>query len=335
MGKSPENKKPYVVYWAHLPRHTDIFKYGYVGITHNFPERRRAHLKLKKKTPFTSAIAKYRDQLVWDLLQENLSYEDALELEREYRPIPSIGWNHLEGGLKGVGSEFYENPANAKRHSTKTSEGTKQGIARKDTREKRSARAKQVWQRPGYAESREGLFSGQNNPQSGKFGEKHPAYGHKKTEEQRKRIGAAHKGKVLSAETKKKLSDKKKKISLDLVPERIKHAVCQRRQSRASIKELSEEFGIGTKLITRLCLEWGKENGYELWKVKSKPRREYKGQHSPSSKVTDDDRKKICRRRLAGESYASIAKDFPLSLTGVRAICATWGPLNGFEENEE
>jgi NUMOD3 motif len=37
--------------------------------------------------------------------------------------------------------------------------------------------------------------SGPGNPMAGRFGKDHPVYGYRKTEEQKKRISLAHKGK--------------------------------------------------------------------------------------------------------------------------------------------
>jgi len=51
-------------------------------------------------------------------------------------------------------------------HSKKTSEGTKRGIAEKDTTEARSERAKDIWKRPGYKEYRSEDAVGQNNNNS-------------------------------------------------------------------------------------------------------------------------------------------------------------------------
>jgi hypothetical protein len=59
---------------------------------------------------------------------------------------------------------------------------------------------------------------------------------------------------------------------------------------------------------------------------------EFSGGNAPASKVSDSDRVDICRRRNAGESYRAIAEDYPVGLTGIRAICTTWGPKNGFGE---
>lgn len=51
------------------------------------------------------------------------------------------------------------------------------------------------------------LMAGERNHQYGKKGPDSPVFGRKVTEEARKKISQAHKGKVLSSETKKKLSD--------------------------------------------------------------------------------------------------------------------------------
>ena len=50
---------------------------------------------------------------------------------------------------------------------------------------------------------------GKNNPNYGKFGEKHPYYGKKRSEEHKRKISDAMKGKTFSEEHKRKLSEKK------------------------------------------------------------------------------------------------------------------------------
>ena len=69
--------------------------------------------------------------------------EETLELEALYRPTQNIGWNLQRGGEIGVESGWYDIPENKLKHSMKTSEATRRGIAVKDTTEARAERARQ------------------------------------------------------------------------------------------------------------------------------------------------------------------------------------------------
>ncbi len=133
----------YTVYWIKLENHIDIYNEGYVGITINFKERLRAHKKNRKKTRLKDAISKYGwNNLIKEIICENLTKEEALKLEAQYRPDINIGWNLQRGGEIGVEPEWYLDKDNRSKHSINTSVGTKLGISLKDSTEKRSIRAK-------------------------------------------------------------------------------------------------------------------------------------------------------------------------------------------------
>jgi len=133
-----------IVYWIREKDHTDIYTEGYVGITkHSLHERIRGHKKNKKVSIVASKIRANFDNLVCTVIHEIETLEEALMLEADYRPKGSIGWNLQRGGEMGVESEWYDNPENRSKHSMKTSEATRRGIAAKDTTEARSERAKE------------------------------------------------------------------------------------------------------------------------------------------------------------------------------------------------
>ena len=295
-------KNNYIVYWAHLKDHKDIKKDGYVGITfRTLEERRRAHIKASRRHShhFGNAIEKYNDEIIWDVIHKDISEEQALELEKQYRPKVSIGWNSIKGGELGVKPDWYEDETNKIKHQEQTSIATKKAIAEKDSTEARSKRAKEAWEQDGYRESREGLFAGENNPQYGKFGADHPAYGHRHSDETKEKIAQAHRGRVVSIETRKKLSETKIKI---MAPQ------------KAETKKRNERIRLEKKATHEKNIELGA----------------YKGENAGPSKISDNDRKEICLRRYGGESYRQISNDYPLGLTGIKAVCDTWGPRNGF-----
>ena len=142
------------------------------------------------------------------------------------------------------------------------------------------------------------IFSGDRNPQFGKKGKNHPAFGNHHSDETKAKISAAHKGRIVSFETREKLS----KSRILLFAEQKKKTALKKEALRIEKAKKTREL---------------KEAG------------SYKGERSGPSKVSDSQRAEICKRREKQESYASISKDYPLGLTGIRAICLDWGPENG------
>lgn len=155
----------YCVYWIRKIGDLDVYTQGYVGITKDFTERMRAHKKNKKKSPLRDAIRAYGwNNLKVTILHNDLSLEEALQLEREYRPSQNIGWNLQQGGNIGVESSWYDCEENRVKHSEATSVATKKAIGEKDTKEARSQRAKDSWSKT--REKRCKVVSGENNPRA-------------------------------------------------------------------------------------------------------------------------------------------------------------------------
>lgn len=311
----------YVVYWAYKMGMADVATQGYVGISKDFDRRVFDHKKAAKADKpgaFYCWIRKHGfDSVQWAILAEDVSLDEALSLEQELRPKHAIGWNSQRGGELGVEAEWYEGPENAEAHSAATSEATKRGIAEKDTTEARSARAKEIWGRSEYRESREGMQAGENNPCFGLHGENHPAFGHKKSAEVRARISAAHAGEKSYAS---KISNVDRKV------------ICERFAAGESYKDIAADYPIKDSAVAYNIKHWGPKNGFPF--LSPKLRDCVKFWEPPKGcryEVSDEQKAEICLRRLAGESYKSIANDFPYGLTGIRAVCMTWGPKNGFE----
>lgn len=89
-----------VVYWAHLPEHTDMFSEGYIGITRNTLHHRILQHKLRAKISkghFSNALNRYGDSIVFEvIIIAELPY--CAEMESKLRPKSNIGWNILQGG---------------------------------------------------------------------------------------------------------------------------------------------------------------------------------------------------------------------------------------------
>ena len=89
------------VYWYHLETHTDLFSEGYVGVTNDMTRRHNEHMRNSNNlvNHFYNAIKHYgKDTIKCTILHDNLSAQEAYELEYFYRPEPNIGWNYAIGG---------------------------------------------------------------------------------------------------------------------------------------------------------------------------------------------------------------------------------------------
>lgn len=95
-----------IVYWIHLPEHTDVFSQGYVGYSSKSVEERYskhvwdATSKGKRNYRLHNTIRKYgSDNLVADVIIVG-SEEYCLGMEARLRGAKNIGWNHAIGGSK-------------------------------------------------------------------------------------------------------------------------------------------------------------------------------------------------------------------------------------------
>jgi len=90
-----------VVYWLHLPEHTDIASQGYVGVSNTTAAKRFVHhnsdANRGSQYPVHKAIRKYGDRLVLDTLVEGPS-DYCYVVENKLRPLARIGWNCAVGG---------------------------------------------------------------------------------------------------------------------------------------------------------------------------------------------------------------------------------------------
>lgn len=166
------DSKKYIVY-----EHKNISNGKvYIGITSTSLERRcsKDGSGYKNNLLFNRAIQKYGwDNFTHTILFEGLSLNDAARIERKLisekqSNNPEYGYNISSGGEGG----------NA---GCKASEKLK-------------------------ALKRERM-SGSNNPMYGRRGRDNPNFGKKRTEETKKKIGDVHRGKVVSKESRARLSE--------------------------------------------------------------------------------------------------------------------------------
>lgn len=96
--------KQFLVYWAHLPSHADMFTEGYIGITSKSIDKRiwqhRNSAKNGKKTRFYDALRKHGEVIVFETIL-TCSKEYAEFIEAKLRPLERIGWNIAVGGFSG------------------------------------------------------------------------------------------------------------------------------------------------------------------------------------------------------------------------------------------
>jgi group I intron endonuclease len=253
---------------------------------------------------FYTAIRKYGfDAFEWEEIYRGISDEDIQIAERRFIALMSAenkhyGYNMTPGGDGGAGKLLSEE----------------------------------------HKEKLRAAFSGSGNPMAGKHGSAHPAFGYKKTEEQKAHLSEFHKGRPKSDRQKGLLSAARKRLS------RFSDADYQIMKSYYEeghgLYFIGEQFECQASVVWKILsrefpgLERRKKSSVSPRKkaefAKKRDSGVYKGERAGPSKVTDADRRAICDRRAKGESYASISATYPVGLTGVRAIIKDWGPSNGF-----
>ena len=94
-----------VVYWIHKPKHTDITKEGYVGITSNKAQERWADHKSASRSStkdnckiINNAIRKHKD-LIYEVVLVADTRDYCERIEGLLRPTNRIGWNIAIGGM--------------------------------------------------------------------------------------------------------------------------------------------------------------------------------------------------------------------------------------------
>ena len=85
----------YCLYWIHYPDQKDPMLEGYIGITSDFDTRINTHSKYTKYAHIKNRI---NSGAIATILYENLTKEQAENLELVHRPEENIGWNIAKGG---------------------------------------------------------------------------------------------------------------------------------------------------------------------------------------------------------------------------------------------
>lgn len=238
--------------WSVYRHENTVNRKIYFGITSQIPKRRWAKGTGYRNQPyFYRAIEKYGwDKFEHKVLFQGLSEKEAKQIEIELiaqydSTNPLIGYNLSIGGEGGSGL-VGENACHfGKRHSAETKEKISRVLSGRKYTEEQKAR-------------RKGLMKGDLNP----------FYGRHHSDEAKKRMSEAHKGKqisyVRSAETREKISKihKGKKLPIaviiKIVESRQNSVVQLSLQNKQidiypSIKIASERTGINVSTIGKCC----------------------------------------------------------------------------------
>ena len=182
----------------------------YIGSSNNFERRKKEHLRSLRKGCHSNkhlqrCFDKYGEENFLMELFHEAPDSCSLQLEQEYLdcfyPHPDC-LNQLKGSVGGaVSEEANERRRNSLREFHKeSSKGWRQNnpahgrILSEDSKEKISKSLKEF-----YSE----------NPDKVRSGENHPLWGKRASMETRDKMSKAHRGKILSEETKKKLRESK------------------------------------------------------------------------------------------------------------------------------
>jgi group I intron endonuclease len=164
-----------------------------------------------------TAIRKYgMDAFEWEVIYKGCSDQDIQEKERFYivefdSMNPAKGYNMTPGGDGGAGNKLSD------AHKTKLS------LA----------------------------FSGEGNTCYGLYGDKHPAYGNRHTEECKQRIRESHLGKSKSVEHRNKLSAARKEMSRFTADDYLK--MIEMRNGGLTYRAIGAAFNCNPSVAFKIC----------------------------------------------------------------------------------
>lgn len=176
----------YILYWAHLPEHTNPLTEGYIGITKQSLKNRMKNHELEARKGsnnlFKQKIREYGDLIIWEVIARSFSKNGAQTIEKSFRPIQNIAWNTQEGGgnypiLSGENNAMFGKKGNLNHN-----------FCRVVPIEERIKNANS-WNNERRAKKSLSMI-----------GEKNPMYGKTHNEESREKISLTHKGKKISIE---------------------------------------------------------------------------------------------------------------------------------------
>lgn len=258
------DSKNYSIYWLHLPEHKDVFVEGYVGITNNLTRRLNEHVnraKRNKHTHLYHAINKHgKENIICTILHINITKQEALDLEEYYRPYKLIGWNGCKGGFIPYGTEpkivTYFHVSNPNQEYTTT---VQEAVIKTNTqanaiyiavKRKSNTYNHLGWHFKHENTNKETIQT--INQLRSKFMAKYrigkqshfKGMTNRWTEEQKKQIGLAHKGKTISEEQKRIVGEKNSKNPSLCTQITLKHKDSEELYTFHSITEASKQLNI-------------------------------------------------------------------------------------------
>lgn len=279
----------YYVYWYRLPEHSDPHRDGYIGITNDVTRRHKEHKQAANagvsKTHFCNALCKYGN-IIHEVLHK-CTKDEALEFEFYYRSETNVGWNTAAGGgdlLKSLHEEevtLYHQKDPTKTYTFESASEASRKLGIKAARIRKAVRSKSptygfdgwailfdkdidrfVTKTIGQAISERIVGTKRKKPSHFK------GVTDRWSKEDRKRIGAQHKGKKIS----------KEQVETVRAKHRASHPKCKEivlvhkdtpdvEHTYHSISEASRELGIPLSRLKSKAQRTLGVQGKDGWKI--------------------------------------------------------------------
>lgn len=243
----------------------------YIGFTADWPRRKTQHLEAAHRDSssiFHQALRKYGpDAFEWEVLCQSKDGDHLLnEMEphfiKEYNSLCNTGhgYNVTTGGRGAVGvkrsSEAKAHYREAALNRWNSDRGQEE---RKERSEAWSGEQNPMYGKPGTMLGK--TLSEESKAKVSKFAKErfkdktnHPRYGVKMSEETKKKIGDANRGKIFSEEHKRKLSEANKG--------KVYSAETRRKISDINAKTYELTSPTGEKMIVTNLSKWCREHNY-------------------------------------------------------------------------
>ena len=278
----------HVVYWYHLAMHTDPCTEGYIGVTNDITRRNKEHMRNSNNlhNHFYNAIEYYgKENIILTILYENLSEEQAYNLENIYRPEPNIGWNYAIGGnntlyevQKKQITVFHESNPEKEYTFESITEAAKQLGLTIGRLQQAFYRKHNVYGLDGWAvktentnkktiktisQLRSELFK--NKPKN--YVSKFKGMKGRWTDEQKKKIGSYHKGKIISEKQKEIVRQKNRHNTLCKQITLVHNSNPNKTYTFFSISEASRQLNISLSCLKSKCLRPLGSYGKNGWAI--------------------------------------------------------------------